>query len=93
MSKANYVNPDHADTLRKLALYIDIDGVGHLLPAGSGTIIDMEGVVLILTAAHVINEVMKSDRAGVFGVETPGVKARPVVFETQCCDFVTFGCD
>jgi hypothetical protein len=98
MSQANYVNPDHADSLRKLALYtvgfvrdIDIDGVGHLLPAGSGTIIDMEGVVMILTAAHVIDELMKSERAGVFGVETPGVKARPVVFETRYCDYVTFG--
>ena len=57
-------------------------------PAGSGVLVEIEGIKGILTAAHVYKELKKGPAAMLFTVTDRHIKARPLRFSTEQLDTV-----
>ncbi len=63
-----------------------------LVPAGSGVICRLSnGVIVVVTAAHVARFVMQHTWAGLYGIPAPPANRRAVEFHTGLADSIEFG--
>lgn len=68
------------------------DNNSALIPAGSGVVCRLPGdTVVILTAAHVAEEITKYAEAGMYGVPSINPNLTPIEFETKLAGFILFG--
>ncbi|RYG87689.1 MAG: hypothetical protein EON59_06710 [Alphaproteobacteria bacterium] len=67
---------------------VETDGVLHLTPAGSGSIVSIKGIVFFVTAGHVARAIMEAKFAGVYGIMSPKKNVRPVEFHPELCNAI-----
>jgi hypothetical protein len=63
-------------------------GVGHLTPAGSGTIASLDGIIFVITAGHVVDAVKRASSAGIYGIASPSANLRAVEFNPQQAAYI-----